>query len=126
MILADTHTWLWWLDDRALLSRTAAHALETQPLLISPITFWEIGMLADKRRIRLEKPTADWLRGALDQTLAIIVPISIDIAVRAASLPDPIRDPADRLIVATAIERGVPLVTKDERIQQSGVVETIW
>ena len=50
----------------------------------------------------------------------------IVIAVRAASLPDPIRDPADRLIIATAIERGVPLVTKDDRIHRAGVVETIW
>lgn len=55
-----------------------------------------------------------------------LIPLTIEIASMAASLPDPIRDPADRLIVATALLQGVPLVTKDDRIRRSGVVETIW
>ncbi|MCU1350374.1 MAG: twitching motility protein PilT [Acidobacteria bacterium] len=126
MIVVDTHAWLWWLDDRTFLSPAARHALQTHDLLVSPISFWEIGMLAQKGRIKLGTRAEEWLQRALDQTLATTVPITVSVAVLAASLPDPIRDPADRLIVATALDRGVPLVTKDERIARAGVVETIW
>jgi len=56
----------------------------------------------------------------------VLLPITLEIAITAGSLPDPIRDPADRLIVATAMHQGVPLVTKDARIRESAVVQTIW
>jgi PIN domain nuclease of toxin-antitoxin system len=55
-----------------------------------------------------------------------LLPLTIEVAHTAARLPDPIRDPADRLIVATALHQGVALVTKDERIRAAGVVQTIW
>jgi PIN domain nuclease of toxin-antitoxin system len=48
------------------------------------------------------------------------------IVVDTHTIPDVIRDPADRLIVATALDRRIPLVTKDERIRGSGLVATIW
>lgn len=55
-----------------------------------------------------------------------LLPLTMDVAIAAAKLPDPIRDPIDRVIVATALLQGVPLVTKDRKIIESGVVSTIW
>jgi PIN domain nuclease of toxin-antitoxin system len=55
-----------------------------------------------------------------------ILPITIETAVRAAELHDMLRDPIDCLIAVTALAHNAPLVTKDDRIRQSGVVETIW
>jgi PIN domain nuclease of toxin-antitoxin system len=54
------------------------------------------------------------------------LPLTIEVAATAATLPDPIRDPVDRLIVATALHQGVPLVTKDHKIITADVVRTIW
>jgi len=54
------------------------------------------------------------------------LPVTIEISLLAAELHDVLRDPIDCLIAATALTHGVPLVTKDERIQRSGVVATIW
>ena len=55
----------------------------------------------------------------------MVLPLTPQIAVAATAFPE-FRDPADRLIAATALTHGVPLVTKDERIQRSGVVATVW
>jgi PIN domain nuclease of toxin-antitoxin system len=65
----------------------------------------------------------------LDQVTAgiTLLPLSAAVATTGASFPDPFpRDPADRIIAATAIVEGVPLVTADEAIRNSGVVKTIW
>ena len=55
-----------------------------------------------------------------------VFPITIEIGVRAAELHDLLRDPIDCLIAATALVHDAPLVTKDDRIRKSGVVDTIW
>ena len=94
---------------------------------IAAISPWEVAMLAAKRRISLDAETLQWLREA---TVGVGVPIfdlTVEIASRAAGLgPEVGRDPADRLIVATAIEHECALVTKDERIRRSNLVQTIW
>jgi PIN domain nuclease of toxin-antitoxin system len=93
---------------------------------IAAITCWEIAQLTARGRLRLDAPIAHWWDDVMKLASTTLIPLTIEIATMAASLPDPIRDPADRLIVATALLQGVPLVTKDERIRRAGVVETIW
>ena len=84
-------------------------------------------MLADKRRIELDIETLEWLRQAIAIPGTTLLALNIEIAARAGSLPPDVGgDPADRLIVATAIERGAALVTKDERIRWADIVPTIW
>lgn len=82
-------------------------------------------MLVEKKRIMLERDVLEWLRDAIENTGAEVLPLTPEIAVASTALGD-LRDPSDRLIAATALTHGVPLVTKDERIQRSGVVATIW
>jgi PIN domain nuclease of toxin-antitoxin system len=126
VIVADTHTFLWWGGARRLLSQAARDALgSADRIVISAITGWEIGMLVSKRRLSLEADPFTWIRDTLERTRIEVVPLQLETAVRAAEYQQ-LRDPADQQIVATALDLGVPLVTKDDRIRRSGLVETIW
>jgi PIN domain nuclease of toxin-antitoxin system len=110
-----------------MLSTRASEALRTDEVGVSPITFWEIAMLAAKARIHLDRPAAEWLRDGLPRSSTATLALTPEIAARAGAMNrDPIRDPADRIIVATALHHGASLVTKDGRIIAANVVATIW
>jgi PIN domain nuclease of toxin-antitoxin system len=126
VILLDTHAWIWWTAERDKLTPVAVDALENaDQLAIAAITLWEIAMLVEKKRITLTRDVLGWLQDAIDDTGAEVLPLTPQIAVSATAFLE-LRDPSDRLITATALTHGVPLVTKDERIQRSGVIATIW
>jgi PIN domain nuclease of toxin-antitoxin system len=75
--------------------------------------------------VEIDDPLS-WIRD-LEETRGLrVLPTTTAVALRAAELHGTLRDPMDCLIAATALTHGVPLVTKDERIQRSGVVTTIW
>jgi len=82
-------------------------------------------MLVEKKRLTLDRDVLTWLEAAITRTRVVVLSLTPQIAVAATSIPH-FRDPSDRLIAATAVTHGVPLVTKDERMQRSGVVATIW
>jgi len=127
VILADTHAWFWWLTQDARLSAQAMAALNREPVGISPMTMWELSMLAERQRVFIDAKPLQWIEDALERTETRIIPISPRIAVVAGGFASPyLRDPADRIIVATALTHGVPLVTKDDRIRRAAVVETVW
>jgi PIN domain nuclease of toxin-antitoxin system len=108
------------------LSRAAIDALtETEAIAIASITLWEIAMLAEKKRLTLDRDVLVWLEETITNTGARVLPLTPQIAVLTTSIA-PLRDPADRMIAATALAHNAPLVTKDDRIRKSGVVETIW
>ena len=87
----------------------------------------EIATLAVRGRITLDRPPLEWMLEALAFERMELIPLTPAIAVRAAALPTSFPgDPADRLIVATTIVEGAMLVTKDDRIRESGIVETVW
>lgn len=126
MIVVDTHVFLWWGGARKLLSRPALDALgSADRIAISSITGWEIGMLVAKRRLTFATDPLTWIRGTLAGTDIEVVSLPLDVAVRSTEFQQ-LRDPSDQMIVATAIHLRVPLVTKDDRIRRSGLVETIW
>lgn len=126
MIVADTHIWLWSYKDRSLLSQRAVDALRKYTVVhVSAISIWEVAQAAHRRRVDLKLDAAAWFDVAFGGGEFEPLPITPAIAIRAASL-EQLRDPADRLIVATALEHHAPLVTKDDRIRSANVVETIW
>jgi PIN domain nuclease of toxin-antitoxin system len=126
VIVADTHAWIWWISQPDVLSDAAAEAMGGD-VGVAAISCWEVALLAQKGRIALETATLEWLLDATEQRNVAVLTLTPRIAARAAALPDSVgRDPADRLIIATALEYGVPLVTKDGRITDANVVETIW
>ncbi len=128
MLTLDTHSWLWWVTAPGYLSRNALEAITTADVLCVPaIVCWEMALLVDRKRIHLALEITEWLHTALADPRARLIPINPEIAVRANAFGDTLhRDPADRLIVATAMELGAPLVTKDAHIQAFGAVETVW
>ena len=118
MILLDTHVLLWQEQgDRRLgpqARRTIAQALDAGQAAVSAISFWEVGMRMQKGQLTLRFDLDVWRRDLLDQGL-LEIPLNGRVAVRAGLLPALHGDPADRLIVATALE-GHQLITADERI----------
>lgn len=128
--LADTHVLLWWVSADRRLSRSHARVLrrarEDAPVLVSDISLWEIAMLTDQRRIKLDRPLRDWLETATAPPLVKRIGITPAIAAETASLPSTFhRDPADRIIVATARVLGATLLTVDDRILTSAIVPTL-
>ena len=124
MIVLDTHALLWLDTDSEQLGPHARAAIvaafQQRALGVSAITFWECAMLAQRGRITLPYPVSTWRRSLLTQGLREW-PVDGDFAIAAAGLPMEHRDPADRLIAATALTLGAALLTADVRLQ-SGVV----
>jgi PIN domain nuclease of toxin-antitoxin system len=120
-LLLDTHVWLWLVADSPDLSTAARNAIERAAaagaLRIAAISLWEIALLAARGRIVLGKSVGLWLDEALADPGPAIDPLSPRVAVEAWSLPEAFhRDPADRLIVATARVVNATLMTRDRRI----------
>ncbi len=132
MILLDTHALVWWVADPGKIPPKARRRLEgavsdKEPVLASSISIWEIAMLVARKRLELTIPLADWL-GAVEALPSLgFVPVDNRIAARAVSLEGfPHRDPADRMIVATAIGLGATLITGDARVRGYDPVQSLW
>ena len=128
--LLDTHVLIWWLDDSGRLSPAQHEAVATadpqSPLLVSDISLWEIATLYSLGRVRLSLPLREWLDKAVAPPLVRRHSISPAIAEHVAALPDSFhRDPADRILVATARVLGATLLTQDRRIIDAALVETL-
>jgi len=119
MILIDTHVLIWLDEGNPNLGKKSLdlidNALGKNELAIATISFWEIAMLMEKQRIQIKMDLGAWRANLLDQGLTEI-PLDGGIALRAGTLPDFHGDPADRLIVSTALAISATLVTADERI----------
>ncbi|MGH8908982.1 MAG: type II toxin-antitoxin system VapC family toxin [Egibacteraceae bacterium] len=133
MILLDTHVVLWWQAGGDRLSRRVERELaRADAILISPVSCWEIATLLEKGRIKLDREIYTWIRDLFNEERIMPAPPSPQTAVSAALLGQRgfHGDPADRFLYATARDLSVPLMTKDERIQefakQNGDIKTIW
>lgn len=129
MILLDTHVVLWVAQVPNLLSTEAEHAIRVERqrdgVGISDKTLWELAMMISYGRVRVKTSLLHFLR-AVEENFTIF-PVTAEIANRAVSLSDRYpRDPADRIIGATALVHGLKLVTKDELIGASGEVPVVW
>ena len=133
MILLDTHAILW-LDAGIELSPDARERIEqersTGGVLISTVSAWEIGTLVRKGRIRLDLEPSAWMQRFLGGAGLRCLPLSVEAALGASSLPEPLHsDPADRMLIATARELGIPLMTRDRLIQDyaatSGTIRVV-
>lgn len=128
MILADTHTLMWLTDDQDQLSSEALKVLtasRSDGIAISSISLWEIAMLVKKRRVELAQPLRVYIRNI--ETAFVVLAINARVAERSMEFtPTYPRDPADRIIGATALVHGLTLVTRDEPIRHSGEVPCIW
>lgn len=131
MIVLDTHAWIWWLANPDEISRAAREAIdrakEKEEVLISSISSWEVALLVRKGRLELTMPVEDWVARSEALPFIQFVPLDNRIALRSNQLPGEIHDdPADRIIIATALTLGAPLVSKDTRIRGYPHVATVW
>jgi len=129
-LLLDTHILLYWLGRDSRLSAEQAGLISAasadQPLCVADISLWEIATLVSLGRLKLQTPLRDWLEAAVAPPLVQRIGISPSIAAEVAQLPDTFpRDPADRIIVATARVLGASLLTQDRRMIEAGVAPTI-
>lgn len=128
VIVLDTHVLLWWALDPAQLSATASDIvvrMERERGYASAISIWELGTKV--KRGKLELPISVFeLARRIEQSAVELVPVDTEIWLASIELAWEHRDPADRVIVATAVSKNVPLLTKDDTIRSAGLVETIW
>jgi PIN domain nuclease of toxin-antitoxin system len=117
-LLLDTCAVIWVAEDQPI-SRTAASALDEahaadQFVYISPISAWEIGLLVARGRLTMIVKPQLWFQRILDVPNMRLADMSPDLLISSSFLPgDPPRDPADRILAATAREYGYTLMTRD-------------
>ncbi len=121
MIVLDTHIWIWWIQNDPALPPAFRRFLQAQVaggLGVSIISCWEVALLDAGGRILLQQPVENWLNDALAAPGVSLLGLTPKIVVDANNLPGTFhRDPADRLIVATARQHGCPLITQDTKIR---------
>jgi PIN domain nuclease of toxin-antitoxin system len=129
VILLDTHVLAWAATDSELLSRAAASAIRRARrgggVAVAAITVWELALLLSQGKLQIYGNIEASLRVLLEPVT--VRPITSEIAALAAQFPDDYpRDPADRLIGATARAEGLTLITRDQRIRNSPLIKTLW
>jgi PIN domain nuclease of toxin-antitoxin system len=132
-LLLDTHAAIWITEDEPIAS-TAVEAIDAAyraraTIFVSAITAWEIGMLVSRNRIGLATRPERWFERLLAIPGMRQADLSPDILIASSFLPGtPPRDPADRIILATARDLGATLVTRDHlllKYSENGQVSTI-
>lgn len=132
MIVLDTHTLIWWVDSPQKLSKRAKktiedHKLKEKSILVSSISTFEIYLLIKKGKLILTSHPDVWLEKIESLPCVHFVPVDNKIAALSVNLTDfSHRDPADRIIIATALHLGAKLVTSDTRIRKYRLVQSVW
>jgi PIN domain nuclease of toxin-antitoxin system len=131
-MVIDSHVLYWWLEGHPRLSPQALQIIEaaetgTTQLPLSPVSFWELARKEGRGSFSSRRPVREW-PGILDKADWIeIVPTTTQIWLLSAELNWAHKDPADRIIAATALLRGVPVLTRDRLFHQSDCpVEAVW
>ncbi|MCK4827371.1 type II toxin-antitoxin system VapC family toxin [bacterium] len=130
MILLDTCVFLWLNEDPAALPVLVMDLIRKTPVgnrFVSAMTALEIAIKARKGRLQIpgSQPRL-WFDAAVAERGLSVIPITVGIAFRSASLPDLHKDPADRVIIATAIEHHLTIVTPDRMISQYPKIKVSW
>jgi PIN domain nuclease of toxin-antitoxin system len=118
--MLDTHVWVRWLSpgSRPLAGDVLEAIDAADRVAVSSVSCWEVAYLHKRGRIGFGVDVSRWLDMALGGSDVDCVPVTREIAERAAALSDIHRDPADRFIIATALLTSSPLVTLDQTIRQ--------
>jgi PIN domain nuclease of toxin-antitoxin system len=115
-LLLDTCAVLWIANGEEI-SADARAAIARDALHVSPISAWEIANLVRKDRIALTMPMAAWFQRTMEHMEAAVLPLSVSTLIESCLLPGrPADDPADRIIITSARERGLVIVTRDRAI----------
>ena len=134
-MLLDTHAWIWAANDdsRRLgvkARRAIGRASRAGDLYVSSASIFEIAALATAGRLLLNQSAERWIRASIDRGALRVLNIGIDAALDAGTIPaSALADPIDRLLVATARENQIPLLTRDRIIldyaKRTGLVRVV-
>jgi PIN domain nuclease of toxin-antitoxin system len=124
-VVLDTHVLVWLMAGDARLPRDVRQAIENASYAsgahVCAISLWEIAMLVAKERLQLTRDVGEWVELVAARPGLTLVPLAPEIAVASTRLPGEIhRDPADRIIVATARTLDATLVTADSGLLEYG------
>ncbi len=125
-LLLDTHVLLWWFTDDRRLSRNARRALGRSDVeaFVSAVSAWEIAIKSKAGKLNAEE-MLDRLPEELREAGFSVLPITLEHAIRAGSLPEHHRDPFDRMLVAQAQAEHLPVLSNDAAFDQYGV-RRVW
>lgn len=130
MIVLDTHVWWWILSEPDRVSEKVRKIIKNTPpgeRAIASISIWEFAMMASRGRIKLSISSKKWIDYAVNKTGLRVLELNGDIAVESCNLPGEFhKDPADRIIVATARVHKAILITKDQKIIDYPEVTAVW
>jgi PIN domain nuclease of toxin-antitoxin system len=126
-LLLDTHIWLWYSlgDPKLSENLRSIIAADTTELWLSPISIWEVLLLAEKGRIALQSDTNTWIGRSLKALAICEAPLNHQIAILSCQVDLPHQDPADRFIVATAVYYELQLATVDANLTSAVWLPTI-
>ena len=129
MIVLDTHAWIWWVSRPGKLSPQARASIDHEEVVgLCPVSCWEIATKVVQGRIALDRDLRIWMKQALAVPRLDLLKLDPEISIRAAELGSEgfHGDPADRMIMATALFHRAGLVTKDRRIRSFPHISSIW
>jgi len=130
LILLDTHVVVWLAFEESRISKQAASTIlkardNGEGIAISDISLFELARVFKRERVRLAISVESTMTEV--ESRFAVLPITGQISLRTLSLPENYpRDPVDRIIGATALVEGIPLITADRKIRDSGALTTIW
>lgn len=129
MVVLDTHVLLWWAVDPERLSPAAAASLQAMERLggfASSISIWELGVKVQRGKLDLRISIEEFARRIQKSQIIELLPVTTATWLRSIALDWDHRDPADRVIVATALQQDLPLVTADAEIHRFGGISCVW
>ena len=129
--LLDTHVWIWWYMNPDKLSKKVVTLISDiknyDALLLSAISPWEFCKLIEKERLYIKGSPKQWLEDAFDLPKFLLIPLSPIIAYESTNLTQPFHsDPADQIIVASALVENAVIITKDKLLHNYKHVKCVW
>jgi PIN domain nuclease of toxin-antitoxin system len=126
--MLDTHVWLWLLTRPDQLSETVRIAIESaSELWLSAISPFEVALKYSTGKLDLDLSAREWIPAALSYPGLELAPLTPEVSMLAVELrPSVSKDPADCIIAATALTRGMRLVTRDRRLHAALPDDVLW
>lgn len=126
-LLLDTHIWLWSHESPVKLIPSVQQAISDldNERWLSPVSIWELVLLLEKNRIKLNQDIGIWLEESKEHLALREAPLSWEVAQEVRFTVLAHNDPADRLLAATAKVYGLTLVTSDERLLNLGGIDVL-
>jgi len=132
MIVLDTHVLVWWIDSPTKLSPKVQKLIEKtikkeEKIIVSSISIWEISLLVKKGKLGFAIDINSWLQRVESMSFVQFIPVDNQIAAKSVNLSGEFHDdPADRIIIATALNVGATLITSDRKILNYPHVQSLW